>query len=166
VLDDFSRFVWIILLKSKPEVSQYVQNFIVLIQQNGRVECKHQHLLNVGQALLFQSKLPKSFWSYAISYATFIINHVLTPLLNNKCPYQLLYDSLPDLSQIKVFGSLCFASTLQNHRTKLSCRAGKSFFLGYAIGFKGSVLPIYLQILILSPSRICRLDIFMCINGF
>ncbi|CAJ2662780.1 unnamed protein product [Trifolium pratense] len=109
-------------------------------QQNGRVECKHQHLLNVGRALLFQSKLPKPFWSYAISYATFIINRVNTPLLDHKSPFQVLYGFVPDLSQIKVFGSLCYASTLQNHRTKLACRARKSVLIGYAVGFKGSVL--------------------------
>jgi hypothetical protein len=50
-------------------------------QQNGRVERKHQHLLNVGRSLLFQSKLPKKFWSYALVHTTFIINRVITPLL-------------------------------------------------------------------------------------
>lgn len=44
------------------------------------------------------------------------------------------------MSQIKVFGSLCYDSTLQNHITKLFCKARKSLFLGYVIGFKGLVL--------------------------
>lgn len=39
-----------------------------------------------------------------------------------------------------MFGSLCYASTLQNLRTKLSCRERKSLFLGYQLGFKGFVL--------------------------
>jgi hypothetical protein len=32
ILDDYSRFVWIVLLKSKSEVSQHVKNFVNLIQ--------------------------------------------------------------------------------------------------------------------------------------
>ena len=43
-------------------------------QQNGRVERKRQHILNVGKALLFQSKLPPSFWSYVILHVVFFIN--------------------------------------------------------------------------------------------
>ena len=62
-------------------------------QQNGRVERKHQHILNVARALLFQSKLPKFFWSYAVIHAVFLINRVPTPLLKQKSPYQLLYGS-------------------------------------------------------------------------
>jgi len=94
IVDDFSRFVWTILLKTKAEVSHHVKQFIIMIenqynivpktvrsdngpeflipdyyaskgilhqkscvetpQQNGRVERKHQHSLNVAHALLFQ----------------------------------------------------------------------------------------------------------------
>jgi hypothetical protein len=61
-------------------------------------------------------------------------------LLDYKTPYQLLYDSLPDLKLFKVFGSLCYASNLMSHRSKLDPRARKCCFFGYKSGFKGSVL--------------------------
>jgi hypothetical protein len=109
-------------------------------QQNGRVERKHQHLLNVGRSLLFQSKLPKHFWSYAVVHAAYLINRVVTPLLDSKSPYQLLYNSIPNLQDLKVFVSLCYASTLTIHKTKLDPRARKCIFLGYKSGMKGSVL--------------------------
>jgi hypothetical protein len=109
-------------------------------QQNGRVERKHQNILNVGRALLFQSKLPKQFWSYALLHATFLINRVPTPILLNQSPYQVLHNTIPDLSHFKVFGSLCFASTLTAQRGKLDPRARKSLFLGYTPGMKGYVL--------------------------
>lgn len=50
-------------------------------QQNGFVERKYQHILNVARSLIFQSHLPKIFWSYAIIHSVFIINRLPTPLL-------------------------------------------------------------------------------------
>jgi len=176
IVDDYSRYVWIVLLKSKAEVSLHVQNFITLIenqhyitpktirtdngpefnliafyaskgilhqkscvetpQQNAKVERKHQHILNVGRALLFQSILPKSYWSYDVLHVVFLT----TPLLQNKSPFQMLYDDIPGPNDFNVFGSLCFASTLQIHITKLQPKARKSVFLGYKSGYKGYVL--------------------------
>jgi len=179
-LDDYSHFTWIILCKSKSEVQNHVQNFIIMIenqfnckvktvrtdngpeflipnfysskgierqtscvetpQQNGRVERKYQHILNVARALLFQSKLPKQFRSYSVLHVVYIINRIPTPLLQNKSPYFHRFDHDCDLNNFKVFGCLCYASTLQNHRTKFDSRAKKSLFLGYKQGVKGAIL--------------------------
>lgn len=45
-------------------------------QQNSDVERKHLHILNVTRSLLFQSHLPKIFWSYAVKHAVHIINRL------------------------------------------------------------------------------------------
>ena len=101
LVDDFSRAVWVYLLKSKTEVGDYITNFIKLIftqfnkkikiirtdngtefvnnqlsslftelgmihqnscaytpQQNGIVERKHSHLLNMARSLMFQGGFP------------------------------------------------------------------------------------------------------------
>jgi len=76
-------------------------------QKIGRVERKHQHILNVSRALFFQSKLPPSIWSYFILHVVFLINRVLTPIVYHKSPYHILHNKAPALTLYKVFGCLC-----------------------------------------------------------
>lgn len=109
-------------------------------QQNGRVEKKHQHILNVGRALLFQSRLPKQYWPYAILHAAYVINCVPSPLLQNKSLFFLIHGKLPNLENLKVLRCLSQASTLQAHRSKLEPRGRKCVFLGYKTGVKGAIL--------------------------
>ena len=177
VVDDFSRFTWLYLLKLKSEVPNKIQNFVSFVevhfkkrikfirsdngpefnlanfysskgiihqtscretpQQNGRVKRKHQHILNVARALLFQCNLPKIFWSYAILHAVFLINRIPTPILNNSSPFEKLYNKAPDYHDLKPFGCLCYFSTLQHNRHKFDARAKKGVFLGYKLGVKG-----------------------------
>ncbi|WVZ08327.1 hypothetical protein V8G54_021673 [Vigna mungo] len=180
LVDDFSRFTWVYLLKSKAEVKIVLPNFIHLIEnqfdiklkrlrsdhgkeffltdffsskgifhetsciesppQNGIVERKHQHILNVARALLFQSHLPSVFWSFAIRHVVHLINRLLTPFLKNQSPYEIVFSKTPDFNTLRVFGCLAFANTITSGRTKLDKRASKCIFLGFKSGVKGFLL--------------------------
>jgi hypothetical protein len=109
-------------------------------QQNGIVERKHQHILAITRALMFQSSIPKIFWAHAISHSVHIINRLPTPYLSHKSPFEILHNTLPDITNLKVFGSLCFATTLSSHRKKLDPRSRKCIHLGFKTGVKGYVL--------------------------
>ena len=109
-------------------------------QQNGVVERKHQHILNVTRALLFQSNVPKIFWNFAVNHAIFLINRLPSRVLDNKSPYQLLHNSLPDISFLRVFGCQCFVTTLVHNRRKLDPRARRCVYLGHKCGIKGSIV--------------------------
>jgi len=89
---------------------------------------------------MFQSKLPKKFWSCVVLHAVYLINRIPTKILNNKSSYEVLYGEVPDLSNLKVFGCLSYASTLPVNRHKFDSRAKKCAFLGYKSGIKGFVL--------------------------
>ena len=115
-------------------------------QQNGFVERKHQHLLNVTRSLLFQSNLPTVFWSYALVHFVVLINCMSSPFLNNHTPYEKLHGSIYDIESLRVFECLCFSSTVVVNRKKLDPRAVTSVFLGFKPNTK-----LFIIFLILKP---------------
>jgi len=85
---------------------------------------------------MFQSNLPKFFWSYAIMHDVHLLNRVPSSVISNKCPYEKLYTIASDISNLCIFGCLCFASTIENNRNKHDPRAKRCIFLGFKAGTK------------------------------
>ena len=101
-------------------------------QQNGRVEHKRRHILNVTRALRFQAHLPSQFWGKCVLTADCLINRTPSKLLKGKTPYEVLFGVKPSYDHIKVFRSYRPKS-----KDKFPPRSRKHIFVGYPYGKKG-----------------------------
>ena len=106
-------------------------------QQNGIVEWKNRHLLEIARSIMFTSHLPKYFWEDAILTATYLINHMSSRVLNfqsslsvlqNRYPYCHLVSKIP----LRVFGCSTFVHNLSPHRSKFDPKSIKCIFLEYS----------------------------------
>ena len=87
-------------------------------QQNGRVERKHRHILNVARALRFQANLPIEFWGECVLTVGYLINRTPSIIHKGKSPYEILFGQTPTYSHIRTFGCLCYAHNRPRQKDK------------------------------------------------
>ena len=77
-------------------------------QQNGVVERKHRHIVDMALTLISQSFLPFQYWSYAFFYRRFLINRLPSLHRHSTSPWESLFSKQPNYSFFKNFGCACF----------------------------------------------------------
>jgi hypothetical protein len=106
-------------------------------QQNGSVERRHRHITEMGLALLAHSHLPHSYWEEAFTTATYLINRLPTPVLQNRSPFETLFQKSPDYTFLRVFGCACWPCLRPYNCHKLDYRSKTCIFLGYSTEHHG-----------------------------
>ena len=105
-------------------------------QQNGIVERKNRHLLELDRSLCFAMQVPKHFWGDAILTTAFLLNRMPSCVLQFKTPLHTLsqYHSVPSFLNIlpKVFRCTCYIHVHQHQRGKMDPRARKCLFVCYS----------------------------------
>ncbi|KAH9182607.1 hypothetical protein AeNC1_015417, partial [Aphanomyces euteiches] len=112
-------------------------------QQNGFAEVRFRDILARARAMLIEADLPKQLWSYAVECAVYCMNRSVSAN-SNTTPFKLWHGYEPDVSHMKVFGSVCYVhvpmrigdadknGNRQRKRQKLDIRSIRGIFVGYA----------------------------------
>ena len=91
--------------------------------------------------MLTASKLPKTFWKYAMSMAAYLIAQSPVAGIKGEVPYTKLTSRPVDISLFRPFGCPAYALVHKSHRKgKFDKQAMKCILIGYPQGKKTYLL--------------------------
>ncbi|KAE8959310.1 hypothetical protein PF011_g30475 [Phytophthora fragariae] len=105
-------------------------------QQNGLAERMNRSLVEMARCMLYHEGIDKKWWAEAVNTSAWIINRIPNTV-TAMTPYEIVYQTKPQLKNLKVFGALGYGHIPDEKRRKLDAKAFKCRFLGYEDGVKG-----------------------------
>ena len=97
---------------------------------NGIAERGWRAFFEMGRCLLIGSGLSCFLWPYVVMASSYIRNRCFQER-TSQTPYFLLTGRKPNISNMHVFGSVCY-SYIEHHKTKLDPRSKRGIFIGFA----------------------------------
>ena len=98
--------------------------------QNGVSERTNRTVMEAARSMLHSSNASLWLWSEAVKYATYILNRVPSNE-KLKTPFEVFYRIKPNVSNIRVFGSLTFILRPDQDRKKVDDKS----LVGMLVGF-------------------------------
>lgn len=99
--------------------------------QNGLVERPNRTLGQMMRCILHSAELGPEYWSFALTHAVYIKNRLPHKALDHS-PYQEFTGLIPDLSNLRIFGSRIYTRKPGKRTAKLDHHVYKGTFLGFS----------------------------------
>ena len=87
--------------------------------------------------MLISAQFPLYLWAEAVYTAVYLHNRSPTVALKDKTPFECWYGKKPDVSELRVFGCVCYYHVPASLRQKLDPKSRKAVFVGYPLDTKG-----------------------------
>ena len=100
-------------------------------EHNGAAERRNRTLLNMVRCMLKTKKVPNFLWGEAASAATYVLNRSPTRRLKLMTPEEAWTGVKPDVSHLRIFGSLCYKHVPDPLRRKLDDKSTPQVLIGY-----------------------------------
>lgn len=100
-------------------------------KQNGRAERENRTIMESARTMIGHKSLPKALWAEAVNTAVYVLNR--TPQGKNpmQTPFEIWHGKKPDISHIRVFGSIAYMYIPQQMRRKLDAKTKRMLLVGY-----------------------------------
>ncbi|KAK1627775.1 hypothetical protein QYE76_002090 [Lolium multiflorum] len=123
LIDDWSRYMWVELLKTKDEAVRAIVKF-----QAAAGGVRPQALCHAHGSRRVHGE--------AVLTAVFILNRSFTRSIDGVMPYEAWHNTKPDVRFLRVFGCVGHVKNVRPHLQKLDDRSVPMVFLGYDVGSK------------------------------
>ncbi|KAK1660307.1 hypothetical protein QYE76_048469 [Lolium multiflorum] len=141
VVDDYSQYMWIVLLKSKDQALQefmkikeagefkaQVKIKVLCIDQEGEL---HQTVVAMARSMMKSKGLPGKFWGEAVNTAVYLLNRAPSRSVAGITPYEAWYGWKPSVDHLRTFGCVAHVKTVSGHNSKLVNRSTPMIMTGY-----------------------------------
>jgi hypothetical protein len=156
LIDDLSRFMWLVLLNTKDEATTMFKTFLARVEaEAGRKLCtlrtnhggeftahnfldhfiehgrQHQSVMGMARSMLKATSMPDWLWGEAIAMAVFILNRSPTQCVDSKTPYEVWHGAKPTVHFFRTFGCVAHVKQGSKKLGKLDDRSTPMVFIGY-----------------------------------